>query len=74
MEKVVINDKWQEMFNEMNDTYATDIDTKIDNGIDENTEKPITKTLIHGFIDSHSIYDLQNNQINIAPAEVYMPL
>jgi len=74
MEKVVINDKWQEVFNDINDTYVTDTDNEIGNGIDKNTEEPITKTLIHGFTDSHSIYDLQNNQINIAPAEGYMPL
>lgn len=30
--------------------------------------------MIHGFTDSYNIYDLQNNQINIAPAEGYMPL
>jgi hypothetical protein len=46
----------------------------MDNDTNENTEEPITKTLLHGFTDSHSIYDIQNNQINIAPIEGYMPL
>ena len=30
--------------------------------------------MIHGFTDSYNIYDLQKIQINIAPAEGYMPL
>jgi hypothetical protein len=74
MEKVVINENWKQMFNQFVDAYATDTDSEMDNDTNENTEEPITKTLLHGFTDSHSIYDLQNNQINIAPAEGYMPL
>ena len=62
------------MFNQFVDAYATNIDSEMDNDTNENTEEPITKTLLHGFTDSHSIYDLQNNKINIAPVEGYMPL
>ena len=34
----------------------------------------MTKTMVHVFIDSYNIYDLQNSQINIARAEGYIPL
>ena len=74
MEKVVINDNWKEMFNQAKDAYETDTDNESETTIDENTQEPVTKTLLHGFTDSHSIYDLQNNQINIAPGEGYIPL
>ena len=74
MEKVQINENWKQMFNEAKDAFASDSDEEFDNNIDENTIELVTKTLVHGFTDSHSIYDLQTNQINIAPAKGNMPL
>jgi hypothetical protein len=74
MEKVVIKENWKHMFNQFIDANATDNDSEMGNDTNENIEEPITKTLLHGFTDSNSIYDLQNNQINIAPAKGCMPL
>ena len=55
MEKVQIKEKWKQMFNEAKDVFASDSDEEVDNNIDENTIEPVTKTLVHGFTDSHSI-------------------
>ena len=74
MEKVKINKNWKQMFNEAKDAFASDSDEEVDNNIDENTIELVTKTLVHGFNDSHGIYDLQTNQEKIAPTEGYMPL
>jgi len=30
--------------------------------------------MVHGFMDSCNIYDIQNNKINIAPGVGYIPL
>jgi hypothetical protein len=46
----------------------------MDNDTHKNIEETITNTLLHGFTDSHSIYYLQNSQINIVFAKGYMPL
>jgi hypothetical protein len=62
------------MFQDTKGAYETNTNSEMDNDMNGNIEEPVMKTLLHGLLDSHSIYDLQKNQINIAPAEVYMPL
>ena len=74
LENVMILEKWKEEFNKYNKTYDTESDIEDEKCSELISEEPITKTMIHGFTDSYNIYDLQNNQINIAPAEGYMPL
>ena len=58
MEKVVINDNWKEMFNQKKDADESDVENEIQIDIDKNTQESVTKTLLHGFTGSHSIYDL----------------
>jgi exonuclease III len=41
--------------------------------LNQNNEKP-TETLVHGFIESQRIYDLQDKIIEVAPAEGQRPL
>jgi hypothetical protein len=50
-----------------NSDYGSDMDIESDN------EKP-TETLVHGFIESQCIYDLQDKIIEVAPAEGKRPL
>jgi hypothetical protein len=66
--------KWKEEFNKYIETYETESDIEDEKCSELISEEPIRKTMIHGFIDSYNIYDLQNNQINIALAKGYMPL
>ena len=70
----MILEKWKEEFNKYNETYDNESDIEDEKYSELISEEPITKTMIHGFTDSYNIYDLQNNQINIAPTEGYMPL
>jgi hypothetical protein len=74
MEKVSINDTRNEMFNEDKTLEPYDIDIDNVDGVDTIDEELVMKTLLHGFIDAHSIYDLEKNQINIALGEWHMPL
>ena len=64
----------KEEFNKYSETYETESDIENEKYSELISEEPITKTMIHGFTNSYNIYDLQNNQINIALAEGYMPL
>ena len=82
MENIKISEQWEKIFNENKEAYEnqTDLENEEFNGdnIDEDTieenENLVTKTLLHGFTDTHNIFYLQNNQINIAPGEGYLPL
>ena len=82
LEKVRISNKWEQVFIENKEAYENETDAENEQldqkenelGIHEDNDDPITKTLVHGFTDSYNIFDLQNNQINIAPSEGYVPL
>ena len=74
LENATIDDNWKEAFLQNQEAYQSSSD--IDDSEDDNqgNDEPTTKTLVHGFIDAHTVYDLVNRQINIAPAAGYMPL
>ena len=74
LEDVKIDNEWEKVFIENKESYDSETDIEHDCTDIDDLPEPITKTLIHGFIDAHTIYDLANKQINVAPAEGYMPL
>ena len=74
LEDVKIDNKWEKVFIENKESYDSETNIEHDCTDIDDLPEPITKTLIHGFIDAHTIYDLANKQINVAPAEGYMPL
>ena len=82
LENIKITERWEKIFNENKEAYESQTDLEneefngdnIDEDILERNEDVVTKTLLHGFTDTYNIFDLQNNQINIAPGEVYLPL
>lgn len=61
MERVFINENKEENFLEATNTLETMIYIEIDKDINNNNEEPVTKTWLHGFSESHSIYELQIN-------------
>lgn len=71
MEKVAINDNWKDMFNEDTNLESSDIDSENIKDTYNISEELVMKTLLHGFTDSHSIYDLENKQIKIAQWELF---
>jgi hypothetical protein len=74
-ENISINKQWSVVLEQYNHTcidnenfdYGSDMDIESDN------EKP-TETLVHGFIESQRIYDLQDKLIEVAPSEGKRPL
>jgi exonuclease III len=74
-ENISINKQWSVVLEQYNHTcidnensdYGSDMDIESDN------ERP-TETLVHGFIESQRIYDLQDKLIEVAPAEGKRPL
>jgi hypothetical protein len=74
LEKVRIIDKWEQVFIENKEAYEDETYIENEEFDEENNEEPITKTLVHAFTDTYNIFDLHNNQINIAPGEGYVPL
>jgi hypothetical protein len=74
-ENISINKKWSVVLEQYNQNcidnenydYGSDMDIESDN------EKP-TETLVHGFIESQRIYDLQDKIIEVAPPEGKRPL
>ena len=74
-ENISINKQWSVVLEQYNDTcidnensdHGSDMDIESDN------EKP-SDTLVHGFIESQRIYDLQDKLIEVAPSEGNHPL
>lgn len=76
LKNVIINQNWKQVFGQNKDAYACEIgvDTKISDDNNYYDQEVVTKMQLHGFSDSYSIYDLRNNQMNIALGEGYKPL
>ena len=74
LDDVKIDNKWEKIFIENKKAYNSETDIENDCTDIDDLPEPITKTLIHGLIDTQIFYDLANRKINVAPAEGYMPL
>ena len=75
-ENISINSNWNhilELDNKGNKFDDDNIDSKSETNSISESERP-TETLVHGFIASQRIHDLQDKLIEIAPAEGQRPL
>jgi hypothetical protein len=72
---IYINDNWNHVLEQGNDNSAQTFDTtsEFDTSDESKNERP-AETLIHGFIDSQRIHDLQDKIFEIAPVEGERPL
>ena len=74
-QNIYINDNWNSVLGEGNDISAQTFETfsEFDTSDESENERP-TETLIHAFIDSQRIHDLQDKIVEIAPIEGQRPL
>jgi len=74
LETATINDNWKDAFLQNQEAYQSSSEAKDSEHDNQDNDEPMKKTLVHGFIDAHTVHDLVNKQINIALATIYMPL
>ena len=74
LKNATINENWKEAFLQNQEAYQSSSEVEDSEHDNQENDEPMTKTLVHGFIDAHIIHDLVNKQINIAHTVGYMPL
>jgi len=74
-ENICINDNWTHVLQENNEYIIQNANSgnESDTNSDANNEAH-TKTLVHGLIESHRIYNLQYKIIELAPSKGQRPL
>jgi hypothetical protein len=72
---ITINKEWTDVLQQDSKKCIenTNFDCESDMEIESDSERP-SETLVHGFIDSQCIHDLQDKIIEVTPAEGQCPL
>jgi hypothetical protein len=74
-ENICINANWNNVLAEEHDNSADTLENPSDfDASDESNNETTAETLVHGFIDSQCIRDLQDKIVEIAPTEGQRPL
>jgi hypothetical protein len=74
-QNICINENWNKVLGEEDDNSVETLENSSEfDTSDESENETLVETLVHGFTDSQCIHDLQDNIVEIAPAEGQCPL